>query len=59
MTDDSVLVLPDVDRGAIQSIERAAMILDLFDQQLKNGHSVGLPSRATLIGLPWPCETST
>jgi hypothetical protein len=29
------LPLPDADRGAIQSIERAAMVLALFDQNTR------------------------
>jgi len=37
-SDDAELVipLPDTDRGAIQSIERAAMILELFDQNTRS-----------------------
>ncbi|CAN5308251.1 hypothetical protein BH09ACT5_BH09ACT5_00350 [soil metagenome] len=34
--DDRVIALPEVDRGAIQSIERAAMILELFDQNTRS-----------------------
>lgn len=34
--DDRVIPLPDADRGAIQSIERAAMILELFDQHTRS-----------------------
>lgn len=34
--DERVLSLPDADRGAIQSIERAAMILELFDQNTRS-----------------------
>jgi len=34
-TDDLGAALPDVDRGVIQSIERAAMVLALFDQHTR------------------------
>jgi DNA-binding IclR family transcriptional regulator len=33
---ERVIPLPDVDRGAIQSIERAAMVLALFDQNTRS-----------------------
>ena len=33
---ERVMTLPDADRGAIQSIERAAMILELFDQHTRS-----------------------
>ncbi len=34
--DDRVLAIPETDRGAIQSIERAAMVLALFDQDTRS-----------------------
>jgi DNA-binding IclR family transcriptional regulator len=34
--DDLVIAMPEADRGAIQSIERAAMILELFDQNTRS-----------------------